>query len=274
MLAQAAPATMPLIEARNVTRILPGIVPTTLVHDINLSDRRQRIRRDHRAVRLRQILAALSARPARPADLGRGADPRPRHRAYGRAGARPHAAHPARLRVPVPFPAAGIHHSRQRHAADARARAPVARSHARRARAICSPRSALPITCTSGPTSFPAASASAWRWRARSPTIRRSSSPTSRPARSIRMPASRCSRCCSELVDKHGKTVVAVTHDLALGQAHAPADRTDGRRHRRRRAALIGSRRLSGDCAHHFGAASKCAFPRSLLKNALRFFPD
>ena len=27
---------MPLIEARNVTRILPGIVPTTLVHGINL----------------------------------------------------------------------------------------------------------------------------------------------------------------------------------------------------------------------------------------------
>jgi len=33
---QAASAAMPLIEARNVTRILPGIVPTTLVHDINL----------------------------------------------------------------------------------------------------------------------------------------------------------------------------------------------------------------------------------------------
>jgi len=32
--AQAATA---LIEARNITRILPGIVPTTLVQDINLS---------------------------------------------------------------------------------------------------------------------------------------------------------------------------------------------------------------------------------------------
>jgi lipoprotein-releasing system ATP-binding protein len=31
-----AAISMPLIEARNVTRILPGIVPTTLVHDINL----------------------------------------------------------------------------------------------------------------------------------------------------------------------------------------------------------------------------------------------
>jgi lipoprotein-releasing system ATP-binding protein len=27
----------PLIEARRVTRILPGIVPTTLVHDIDLA---------------------------------------------------------------------------------------------------------------------------------------------------------------------------------------------------------------------------------------------
>jgi lipoprotein-releasing system ATP-binding protein len=33
---EQAPADAPLIEARNVTRILPGIVPTTLVHDINL----------------------------------------------------------------------------------------------------------------------------------------------------------------------------------------------------------------------------------------------
>jgi lipoprotein-releasing system ATP-binding protein len=34
---QTAQAATPLIEVRNVTRILPGIVPTTLVHDINLS---------------------------------------------------------------------------------------------------------------------------------------------------------------------------------------------------------------------------------------------
>ena len=34
--AQNAPATAALIEARNVTRILPGIVPTTLVQGVNL----------------------------------------------------------------------------------------------------------------------------------------------------------------------------------------------------------------------------------------------
>jgi lipoprotein-releasing system ATP-binding protein len=33
----ASAGAQPLIEARNVTRILPGIVPTVLVHDINLS---------------------------------------------------------------------------------------------------------------------------------------------------------------------------------------------------------------------------------------------
>jgi lipoprotein-releasing system ATP-binding protein len=35
----AATATRPLIETRNVTRILPGIVPTTLVHGIDLAIR-------------------------------------------------------------------------------------------------------------------------------------------------------------------------------------------------------------------------------------------
>jgi lipoprotein-releasing system ATP-binding protein len=34
--APKAQAATPLIEVRNVTRILPGIVPTTLVHDVNL----------------------------------------------------------------------------------------------------------------------------------------------------------------------------------------------------------------------------------------------
>ena len=35
--ASAAQTAMPLIEARNVTRILSGIVPTTLVQGINLA---------------------------------------------------------------------------------------------------------------------------------------------------------------------------------------------------------------------------------------------
>ena len=36
---QAAQAAAPLIETRSVTRILPGIVPTTLVHDVSLQIR-------------------------------------------------------------------------------------------------------------------------------------------------------------------------------------------------------------------------------------------
>ena len=34
---QTSFAAAPLVEARNVTRILPGVVPTTLVHDIDLT---------------------------------------------------------------------------------------------------------------------------------------------------------------------------------------------------------------------------------------------
>ena len=37
--AAAGAVTPPLIEARNVTRILPGVVPTTLVHNIDLAIR-------------------------------------------------------------------------------------------------------------------------------------------------------------------------------------------------------------------------------------------
>lgn len=36
---QAAQVAVPLIETRSVTRILPGIVPTTLVHDVSLQIR-------------------------------------------------------------------------------------------------------------------------------------------------------------------------------------------------------------------------------------------
>jgi lipoprotein-releasing system ATP-binding protein len=36
---EPAPAAVPLIEARRVTRILPGIVPTTLVQDVDLAIR-------------------------------------------------------------------------------------------------------------------------------------------------------------------------------------------------------------------------------------------
>jgi len=87
---------------------------------------------------------------------------------------------------------------------------------AARAPTTCPPPSGSKSTRTSGPTKSRAASASASRSPVRSPTRRRSSLPTSRPARSIRSRASRCSRSSATWIDRHAKTVVAVTHDLAL----------------------------------------------------------
>ena len=75
--ATAAPAAAPAADrSAEVTRILPGMVPTTLVHDINLAHPRRRIRRHHRSVRLGQIIAAVPAGPARSSDLRRRADRR------------------------------------------------------------------------------------------------------------------------------------------------------------------------------------------------------
>ena len=210
-------AMQPLIAASGVTRILPGMVPTTLVHDIDLAIGTKRIRRHHRPVRLGQVVAALSARPARPADRRRGAHPRPRHRAHGRGRARADAAVDARLRVPVPFPAAGVLRAGERDAADAgagRLSAEAMRERAVLTAGLARARRA----CRSGPISSPAASASAWRSRARSPTIRRSSWPTSRPARSNSRSSEQVFEILRDLVDQRGKTVVAVTHDLDLAR--------------------------------------------------------
>ena len=62
------------------------------------------------------------------------------------------------------------------------------RARARRPRATA---------CATVPASCPAASASGWRSRARSPATRRSCSPTSRPATSTPGPAPRSSSCCT-----------------------------------------------------------------------------
>ena len=102
-----------------------------------------------------------------------------------------------RLRVPVSLPAAGIHRAGQRAAADARRRQDVRKGNARTRPGAARPRSAWPITRASGPASSPAASGSASRSRAPSPTSPRSSSPTSRPARWTRSPPNRCSRSCA-----------------------------------------------------------------------------
>ena len=190
--------TEPLIEARNVTRILPGVVPTTLVHDIDLRDRREN---EFVAITgpsgsgkssLLYLLGLLDL-PTTGEVLIR-----------GRATAHMDEAERALTRLSQLGFVFQFHFLLPEFPSLDNVMLPMRalgrlsrRGHARRARAICWPRSGSPTTCTSGRTSCPAASASAWRWRARSPTIRRSSSPTSRPARSIPRPASRCSRSCA-----------------------------------------------------------------------------
>ena len=81
-----------------------------------------------------------------------------------------------------------------------RARAP------RDARSSCSRRSGSPIAPSIARRCSPAASASAWRWRARSRTIRGCCSPTSRPARSTAPTRERIVELLVELRARRGMT--------------------------------------------------------------------
>ena len=85
--------------------------------------------------------------------------------------------------------------------------------------------------CTTGPTSSPAVSASASPSPARWSTTRRSCWPTSRPATSIRRPASRSWRCSIGCI-RRGNTIVLVTHEADIA-AHAHRVDRDSRRRRR-----------------------------------------
>ena len=155
-----------------------------------------RVRRPDRALGVRQVVAPLPARPARPPDQRRAEHPRPRHRGHGRGRAIGAAADRHRLRLPVSLPVAGVHRARERRDPDAQTWAAVAPRHARpRRRAAREPRAWSAIS-TSTPTSSRAASASAWRWRGRSPTTRRSCWPTSRPGASTRRAQSRSLPSC------------------------------------------------------------------------------
>ena len=104
-----------LIDARRVTRILPGVVPTTLVHDIDLAIGEQRVRGDHRARRApasRRCSTCSACSTCRPrARCGSAGAPRPQMDEAERAAG---PARHARLRVPVPLPAAGVLGARQR----------------------------------------------------------------------------------------------------------------------------------------------------------------
>ena len=74
-------------------------------------------------------------------------------------------------------------------------------------------RRAWATASTTCPASSRAASSSGSRWPGPWCRARRSSSPTSRPARSTRAPASRSSPSCAGPSTTSGQTIVMVTHD-------------------------------------------------------------
>ena len=78
--------------------------------------------------------------------------------------------------------------------------------------------------------SCPAASSSASQWPVRWPAVRRSSSPTSRPATSTPGPAPRSCRSCAGRCASIGQTIVMVTHDpVAASYADRVVFLADGR---------------------------------------------
>ena len=72
------------------------------------------------------------------------------------------------------------------------------------------------------PASSPAASASAWRWRARSPSNRACCCSTNRSARSTPRCARNCASGCARSTTSTGVTTIFVTHDQE--EAFAMAD--------------------------------------------------
>ena len=203
-----------MIELRGVCKRVPsGTGMLTILHPLDLTHPVGPRRRDHRAVGQRQVDAARAARRARRAVDGQRHHRRRRHHGArrGRAGA---VARPAdRLRLPVLPPAAVADRARERARADGDCRRQAARP---RAPTRCWPRSVSPTARITIRRSSRAASSSASRSRARSPTIRRCCSPTSRPATSTARPATRSSSCCSTSTAPRKTTIVLVTHDPEL----------------------------------------------------------
>ena len=129
-------------------------------------------------------------------------------RRRARASARP--AH--RVRLPVLSSAAVADRARERAGPDGDCRRP---RRSRGAPTRCSTKSGSPTAAITIRRSSRAASSSASRSRARWRTIRRSCSPTSRPATSTARRATTSSTCCSTSIAR-GTTLVLVTHDPEL----------------------------------------------------------
>ena len=124
-------------------------------------------------------------------------------------------AHRHRLRLSVAPAAAGILRAGKCHAA-----ADDPRPQARRDRQARRPKS-WPISASATASSIgrrncPAASSSASRSRARSPTRRACCSPTSRPAISTRIPPITCSGALMQLVKATRVAMLIATHNMEL----------------------------------------------------------
>ena len=192
-----------MIELRGVSKTVPsGTGTLTILHPLDLA-------RAGAAVvaitgpsgsgksTLLGLLAGLDA-----PSTGSIVDRRRRHHDARRRRARAAARHAHRVRLPVLPPAAVADRVRERARADGdrrrERRAARGDGAARRSRA-------LPSAAITTRRSSRAASSSASRSRARSPTIRRSCSPTSRPAISTARPATRSSSSCSTSIERAGR---------------------------------------------------------------------
>ena len=134
------------------------------------------------------------------------------------------AARQDRLHLSVLQPAADAVLPRERRPAAAPARLAAQESRRARARAARHSSSSA-IACSTCPTSSPAASGSASRSPARCRSIRRSCSPTNRPAISTRSTGDEILALIRDLHARLGSTVVIVTHDMKVAESCAAHDR-------------------------------------------------
>ena len=190
------------------------------------------VRRHRRAVGQRQDHAARPARRARPADRRHGPPRRPGARRARRGRARAAARREGRLRLPV-LPAHPHPHRARERPGPARAARRGRRRPGRRAARAGGPR--RPRRTTTRPSS-PAASSSAWRWRARSARGPGSCSPTSPPATSTPPPAPRSSTSWpSSTATSAPRSCWSPTISISPRRARRTIRLADGARRRRHR---------------------------------------